>query len=130
MKNLNPVALLLFLLLGTGQVLAETITCSIEKSLSTGQVLEEPMVSTQEARIEIKPFGTGYLFSLSPAEAECELRVPNPRGGSFLNCWTLDKKHGFRSDRTAINERKGAVNTLSYADDTKQVVVKVTVKCK
>ena len=122
--------LLLFLLLGTGQVLAETITCSIEKSLSTGQVFEKPLVSTEKVTIEVKPFGPGYMFSLSPAEVECELRVPNPRGGSFLNCWTLDKQYGFRSDRTAIDEERGIVNTLTYVDDTKHLAVKVTVKCK
>ena len=108
----------------------EMLTCTIEKSLTTGLVLEKPLVSAEKIRIEAKPFGKNYIFSLSPADAECELRVPNPKGGTFLNCWTLDKKHGFRSDRTAIDDKKGVKNTLTYADSTKQLVVQVTVRCE
>ena len=108
----------------------EMLLCTIEKSITTGLVLEHPMVSTEKIKIEAKPFGKNYVFSLSPANAECELRVPNPKGGSFLNCWTLDKKHGFRSDRTAIDERKGIMNTLTYADGEKQLVVQVKVRCE
>jgi len=108
----------------------EMLSCTIEKSLSTGIVLEKPMVSTEKIKIEAKPFGKNYTFSLSPADAECELRLPNPKGGTFLNCWTLDKKHGFRSDRTAIDERKGIVNTLTYADGEKQLVIQVKVRCE
>ena len=108
----------------------ELLTCTIEKSLTTGLVLEKPLVSVEKIKIEAKPFGKNYIFSLSPADAECELRVPNPKGGTFLNCWTLDKKHGFRSDRTAIDNQNGVRNTLSYADSIKQLVVQVTVRCE
>ena len=108
----------------------EMLSCTIEKSLTTGLVLEKPMVSTEKIGIEAKPFGKNYIFSLSPADAECELRVPNPKGGTFLNCWTLDKKHGFRSDRTAIDERKGIINTLTYADGEKQLVIQVKIRCE
>lgn len=108
----------------------EMLSCTIEKSLTTGLVLEKPLVSTEKIRIEAKPFGPNHIFSLSPADAECELRVPNSKGGTFLNCWTLDKKHGFRSDRTAIDNQKGIKNTLTYADSKKQLVVQVTVLCK
>lgn len=108
----------------------EMLSCTIEKSLTTGLVLEKPMVSTEKIKIEAKPFGKNYIFSLSPVDAECELRVPNPKGGTFLNCWTLDKKHGFRSDRTTIDARKGIINTLTYADDEKQLVVQVKVRCE
>jgi len=116
--------------LGTDSAFSqEMISCIVEKSLTTGLVLEKPMVSTEKIVIEAKPFGPNHIFSLSPVDAECELRVPNPNGGTFLNCWTLDKKHGFRSDRTAIDERKGIINTLSYADAEKQLVIQVKVKC-
>ena len=108
----------------------EMLSCTIEKSLSTGIVLEKPMVSTEKIKIEAKPFGKNYTFSLSPADAECELRLPNPKGGTFLNCWTLDKKHGFRSDRTAIDEQKGITNTLTYANSEKQLVVQIKVRCE
>ena len=108
----------------------EMLSCTIEKSLTTGLVLEKPMVSTEKIKIEAKPFGKNYIFSLSPVDAECELRVPNPKGGTFLNCWTLDKKHGFRSDRTTIDSRKGIINTLTYANDEKQLVVQVKVRCE
>lgn len=116
--------LFIFMALGSEPAFAEEmLSCTIEKSLTTGLVLENPLVSTEKIKIEAKPFGKNYIFSLSPADAECELRVPNPKGGSSLNCWTLDKKHGFRSDRTAIGERKGIINTLTYADGEKQLVI-------
>jgi len=108
----------------------EILSCTVEKSLTTGLVLEKPLVSTEKIKIEAKPFGKNYTFSLSPANAECEIRIPNPKGGTFLNCWTLDKKHGFRSDRTVIDERKGIVNTLTYADGEKQLSVQVKVRCE
>lgn len=108
----------------------EMLSCTIEKSLTTGFVLEKPLVSVEKIKIEAKPFGPNHIFSLSPVDAECELRIPNPKGGTFLNCWTLDKKHGFRSDRTAIDTQKGIKNTLTYADSTKQLVIKVTVWCE
>lgn len=108
----------------------EILSCTIEKSLTTGLVLEKPLVSTEKIKIEAKPFGKNYTFSLSPADAECELRVPNPKGGTFLNCWTLDKKHGFRSDRTAIDERKGIINSLTYTEGEKQLAVQVKVICE
>jgi hypothetical protein len=108
----------------------EMLSCTIEKSLTTGLVLENPLVSTEKIKIEAKPFGKNYIFPLSPADAECELRVPNPKGGTFLNCWTTDKKHGFRSDRTIIDERKGITNTLTYADSKKQLVIQIKVRCE
>lgn len=108
----------------------EMLSCTIEKSLTTGLALEKPLVNTEKIKIEAKPFGANHVFSLSPADAECELRVPNPKGGTFLNCWTLDKKYGFRSDRTAIDERKGIMNTLTYADGAKQFVIQIKVRCE
>ena len=84
----------------------EILSCTVEKSLTTGLALEKPLVSTEKLKIEAKPFGKNYTFSLSPANAECEIRIPNPKGGTFLNCWTLDMKHGFRSDRTTIDDTK------------------------
>ena len=129
----TAISALLFMVLVFGSEAAfseEMLSCTIEKSLTTGLVLEHPMVSTEKIKIEAKPFGKNYVFSLSPANAECELRVPNPKGGSFLNCWTLDKKHGFRSDRTAIDNQKGVLNTLTYADSAKQLVVQVKVRCE
>lgn len=122
---------LLALVFGSTAVFSEeTMSCTIEKSLTTGLVLEKPLVSTEKIKIEAKPFGKNYIFSLSPADAECELRVPNIKGGTFLNCWTLDKKHGFRSDRTSIDTKKGIMNTISYADSSKQLVVQIKVKCE
>ena len=108
----------------------EMLSCTIEKSLTTGLVLEKPLVSTEKIKIEAKPFGKNYTFSLSPSDAECELRVPNPKGGTFLNCWTLDQKHAFRSDRTLIDHNQETKNTLTYADLAKQIQMKVTVWCK
>ena len=108
----------------------DIVSCTIEKSLSTGPVLEKPMVSTEKINIEVKLFGDSYIFPLSPADAECELRIPSPKGGTFLNCWTLDKKHAFRSDRTLIDHNYETTNTLTYADLTKQIQIKVTVRCK
>jgi hypothetical protein len=109
---------------------ADILSCTIEKSFSSGLVLENPTLSTSVVKIEAKPFGNNHIFSLSPADAECEIRIPNPEGGSFLNCWTLDKKHGFRSDRTLIDNQSGIKNTLTYADGSKQLTVRVTVWCK
>lgn len=104
--------------------------CTIEKRLTTGNVFDKAMKSTEEIKIDTKPFGDNYIFSLYPANAECELRMSNPKGGTFLNCWTLDKKHGFRSDRTMIDTQKGIKNTLTYADGEKGLVVQITVLCK
>ncbi len=109
---------------------ADKITCTIEKSLTTGNSLDKPMVSTEKISLDAKPFGGNYTFSLAPAKAECELRNPNPKGGTFLNCWTLDKKHGFRSDHTTIDKKVGVQNTLTYADGESDVVVQITVLCK
>jgi hypothetical protein len=109
---------------------ADKITCTIEKNLTTGNALDKPMVSTEKVSLDAKPFGGNYTFSLAPAKAECELRNPNPKGGTFLNCWTLDKKHGFRSDRTTIDKKEGVQNTLTYADGEIDVVVQITVLCK
>jgi len=108
----------------------EMLSCTIEKSLTNELVLGKPLESTEKIKLQAKPFGKNYTFSLSPADAECELRVPNPKGGTFLNCWTLDKKHGFRSDRTAIDEQKGIINTLTYADGKKQLIMQVKVRCE
>ena len=110
---------------------ADNVTCTIEKRISTDLVLNKPMVSKEVISIEAKPFGNNYMFSLSPAEAECEVRIPNKNNGSFLNCWTLDKKYGFRSDRTTIDENRRSVpNTLSIADGKKKLVVQVLVTCE
>ncbi|MDD5008031.1 MAG: hypothetical protein PHU49_06685 [Syntrophorhabdaceae bacterium] len=130
MKYFLCFTLSMFLLFKTVHVWAETVTCTIEKSFTTGLVLEKPMVSTEMVTIEVKPFGPGHTFSLSPTDVQCELRVPNSKGGSFLNCWTPDKKHGFRSDRTAIEEEREGTNTLTYADGAKQLAVQIRVKCK
>src|SRR3990172_13031145 len=109
----------------------DKVTCTIEKRLTTDKVLEKPMVSKETIILEAKPFGNNYVFSLSPAEAECEVRIPNPNGGSFVNCWTLDKKYGFRSDRTIIDENKKSIpNTLSFADEKKQIVVQIVLTCE
>lgn len=109
---------------------AEKLSCTIERSLTTGDILEKPMISTETVSIEARPFGKSYIFSLAPAKAECELRISDPKGGTFLNCWTQDKMHGFRSDRTTIDKQKGVENTLSYADGEKGVVVQIKVRCK
>lgn len=123
--------LFIILIFGTESAFSEEmLSCTIEKSLTTGLVLEKPLVSTEKIKIESKPFGKNYIFSLSPADAECELRVPNSKGGTFLNCWTSDKKHGFRSDRTSIDTKKGIMNTITYADSAKQLVVQIKVKCE
>lgn len=129
----NFVLIVLILLLANFPVQvwsAEKLSCSIEKSLTTGVLLEKPMVSTEKISIEAKPFGENYMFSLAPAKAECELRISDPKGGTFLNCWTQDKMHGFRSDRTTIDQQKGVENTLTYADGEKGVVVQIKVRCK
>lgn len=109
---------------------ADNITCTIEKSVTTGNFLDKPMITTEKVSLDAKPFGGNYTFSLAPAKAECELRNPNPKGGIFLNCWTMDKKHGFRSDRTTIDKKVGVQNTLTYADGDSDVVVQIKVLCK
>ena len=110
---------------------ADNVTCTIEKRLTTDLVLDKPMVSKEVISLEAKPFGKNYIFSLSPAEAECEIRIPNKNNGSFLNCWTLDKKYGFRSDRTTIDENRRSVpNTLSIANAEKKFVVQIIVTCE
>lgn len=109
---------------------ADVVKCTIKKKLTTGDSLEAPMVSTETIKIEARPFGDNYVFSLAPAKAECELRINDSNEGSFLNCWTLDKMHGFRSDRTAIDKKRGVENTITYADGEMNVVVQVKVKCK
>jgi hypothetical protein len=45
----------------------EMLSCTIEKSLTTGLVLEKPLVSIEKIKIEAKPFGRNHIFSLSPA---------------------------------------------------------------
>jgi len=110
---------------------ADNVTCTIEKRIFTDLVLGKPIVSKEIISLEAKPFGKNYIFSLSPAEAECEVRIPSKNNGSFLNCWTLDKKYGFRSDRTIVDENRRSVpNTLTIANEEKKIVVQVIVTCE
>ena len=127
---ISSVFVIIFVLAGSA-LSADNVTCTIEKRLTTDLVLDKPMVSKEIISLEAKPFGKNYIFSLSPAEAECEVRIPNKNNGSFLNCWTLDKKYGFRSDRTTIDENRRSVpNTLSIANGEKKLVVQVIVTCE
>ena len=43
----------------------EMLSCTIEKSLTAGLVLEKPLVSTEKIKIEAKPFGKKKLCILS-----------------------------------------------------------------
>lgn len=109
---------------------AESATCTIEKSLTTGFIVEKRMVSTEKITIEMKPSDEGYTFPLLSSELWCELRVPNPKGGSFLSCWTPDRKIEFCSNRTSIEEKPKIMNTLTYTDGKKHFKAQVTVTCE
>lgn len=124
------VVFLLLSVLLTETVHAGSTTCTIEKSITTGFIVEKQMVSTEKITIEMKPSDVGYTFPLLSPEVWCELRVPNPKGGSFLSCWTPDRKIEFSSNRTLIEGEPKKMNTLTYTDEKKHFKAQVTVTCE
>ncbi|OPY79599.1 MAG: hypothetical protein A4E64_00389 [Syntrophorhabdus sp. PtaU1.Bin058] len=109
---------------------AGSTACTIEKTTTTGFIVEKRTASTEKITIEMKPSDKGYTFPLLSPEVWCELRVPNPKGGSFLSCWTPDRKIEFSSNRTLIEGEPKKMNTLTYTDEKKHFKAQVTVTCE